>query len=520
MADSYSALFSVSSVATDDGPDLLQYVRDVVHAWASRADASPPLTPGHHVVSAGDEYEISSDRCEEGEFWRLRWTRPDADGRALSWVSDVRLAREIGAPGIEVSVQVRVVETDAALPERISIGTPRLLSILANDARISAHVEGRPLDGSRSVNIESAERFVADDVLSPGRVLPIIAVSPRIDDNRHYFSADQMKRFLGLAEPWFIQTASPTRLVSNLIGAELSCYNGAVRIWWPGLSPDADDPRRHQLWLPWQVAEAPQRAVDAIYNLLTRVSERRVADGGPVWKTILSASTRAREDRLRSALADAELVGLAAEVESELRIARADASDLRTLNDSLRATNEQLTADVELLKERLSDAYRSTEHLPKEQQPVSQPTIADIGDAVLAADGRFPYLRFTEESFDSAERSQFQRPEEVYRAFQVLDSIGAEMAARDGNIGSSLYDRLKSEGLDYRGGEGGETMARWAAERRATFDSKTYEMERHLAWGGPRRQSQEHIRVYFEWEPGGPFWIIGHVGDHPTTRKS
>jgi hypothetical protein len=472
------------------------------------------------VSAAGDEYEVTSERCEEGAFWRLRWIRPDADGRAISWVSDVRLARIAGSPDVEVSIQVRVVETGTAPPERVSIGTPRLVSTLATDHRLSAEVEGRPLAGPRSVDTPDANRFIAEDVLAPTRALPILAISPRAEDNRPYVSPDHVRRFLGLAEPWFITTTSATRLISDLLGSEFSCYNGALRIWWPGLDPAEDDPRRHPLRLPYQVADTPARTLDALYNLLTRVSERRVADGGPVWRVVLEATTRAREERLRAALADAELVDLAAEVESQLRMARAEVGELRSQNDALRQDLEQLNAGNELLEARLADAYRITSQLPKEQQPVSQPDIKTIADAVLEADGRFPHLRFTDESYRSVEKSNFQRPEEVYRAFQTLDSVGTEMAVNKGELGESLFDRLRLAGLDYRAHETDQTMSSWGAERRASYDGKTYEMERHLAWGGPNRKSQEHIRVYFEWEPEGGFWVIGHVGNHPTNTKT
>ena len=63
-------------------------------------------------------------------------------------------------------------------------------------------------------------------------------------------------------------------------------------------------------------------------------------------------------------------------------------------------------------------------------------------------------------------------------------------------------------------------MAQWAAERRASLDDGAYEMEKHLRWGGASRQSQLHLRLYFEWEAEGPFWVIGHVGDHLTNTKS
>ena len=149
-----------------------------------------------------------------------------------------------------------------------------------------------------------------------------------------------------------------------------------------------------------------------------------------------------------------------------------------------------------------------------------RPYVESMSGVVNEADGRFEYVRFSQESYRAAEQSQFRRPEEVYRAFQVLDVVGAEMAARSGDLGESLYTRFQNESLDYSAHESSTTMAQWAAQRRARYEDKAYEMEKHLKWGGRSRDSQHHLRLYFEWEPDGPYWVVGHVGDHLTNTKS
>ena len=357
-------------------------------------------------------------------------------------------------------------------------------------------------------------------MLGTDRILPILAVSPRAEDNRPYLTEYQTRRFAGLAEVCFLQTAATARNVSDLLGQDFACYNGALRLWWPGIDPENDDPRDHHLWLPARVAENPARVLNQIYNLLARVAERRAPDGGPTWQQVREAARQARDGEFRKALSDAELVGLADAQLAKMHSLEGDLRQSRNENELLRIRVTELEDERDRLENRLAEAYAITSGLPKEAQPVSQPDINSPIDAVDEADGRFPYLRFSEESFRSADQSLFQRPEEVYRAFQFLDILGAEMASQASNLGDSMRARFQSEGFDYVPQESPTTMGQWAAERRATCGGKRYEMVKHLRWGGRSRESQHHLRLYFEWEPDGSYWVIGHVGDHLTNTKS
>lgn len=519
MADSYATVFQVIPTESLDGDDVFALLADQVCEWAGDRDTQPPTGPGRTAGRGGSSYEVLADQCEEGRYWRLLWNRPDTDGRPLSWRSDIRLAQAAGLQEVEVTVYVRVVATDPTVPERVSIGTPRLIRVLLERDDLSLSVGGRPLSLATFVDTDAAERFVADDLLSADRELPIVAVSPRVEDNRPYVDRYQMRRFLGIAEVYFLSTASATRLVSDRIGTGLSCYNGALRVWWPGISVD-DDPWTHPLWRPAAVESTTDRTIESVFNLTARVSERRVAGAESVWSRVSAASARAREERFREALEGAELVTLAEEVERELQSVKERVEELELDLEFSRDEKEALERVNELLEMRLKEAYAATSQLEREQQPASQATIDTVSDAVREVEGRFVHIRISPVSFRSAERSHFQRPQEVYRAFEVLERLGALMASQGGDADGPLIDRFREESLDYVARESDRTMARWASERRATYDGREYDMQKHLRWGGASRESQNHIRLYFEWEPEGPFWVVGHVGNHPTNTKS
>ena len=209
---------------------------------------------------------------------------------------------------------------------------------------------------------------------------------------------------------------------------------------------------------------------------------------------------------LRQALdrerADAALVHLADEQFAEARQLQAEAARLRYENGILSVRlAERAAADGDIA-------------LDTDPEPLT------VLDAVLDAEQRFMRLRFTPESKRSAGQSTFARPQDVYRAFGLLNDLAQELALSGGSVGVQLRDRFRDAGFDYVPSESLETMARWAAERRASYAERTYEMTRHLRWGGRSRDSRNHLRLYFAWEEDGYYMVIGHAGAHLTNTHT
>ena len=131
-----------------------------------------------------------------------------------------------------------------------------------------------------------------------------------------------------------------------------------------------------------------------------------------------------------------------------------------------------------------------------------------------------PRIRLSPEARRSASGSGFERPADVFRALRILNGIAEELAASDGSIGGALRGRFREAGIDYTAFESSTTWSRWADERRASYGGHTYEMMKHLRWGGVSRDGRHHLRLYFEWEPNGEFVVIGHTGPHLTNTKT
>ena len=173
----------------------------------------------------------------------------------------------------------------------------------------------------------------------------------------------------------------------------------------------------------------------------------------------------------------------------------------RRKNENLEAKNKRLEEQVEAL----SGADDS--------EPVEASATAEtrqfkmVKDAVAEANGALDGLRFFPTAFDSAERSQFRRPAEVYRAFEVLAECAK--ARGKGTLGISVTQWLADRSVEYAAGESQPTEDKYGDDR--TFCG-VY-MPAHVKIGGGE------LRIHLCWEKSASGWLIGHVGAHlPTSR--
>jgi hypothetical protein len=142
-----------------------------------------------------------------------------------------------------------------------SAEVPEVVLQLLTDARlVPGEIAGC---SSERVAEEGVSRLVAR-LLSSERQLPMVLVSvengtrqPTVDP------AELARRLAGMASVHFIDAVrSSHRLKEDLIGAGFSekfgCYNGGVRILWPGIVA-GDDPYAHTLLLPMRLFAMPEQ---------------------------------------------------------------------------------------------------------------------------------------------------------------------------------------------------------------------------------------------------------------------
>jgi predicted RNA-binding protein with RPS1 domain len=91
------------------------------------------------------------------------------------------------------------------------------------------------------VESSDAARGLADHVLDPGRERPIVCVSVPRRDSEPLVNVEEMEAAVGqVADVWVVRTGDATWELAHRLPVGLDVYDGAVRLWWPGLDEAAD----------------------------------------------------------------------------------------------------------------------------------------------------------------------------------------------------------------------------------------------------------------------------------------
>ncbi|MBI2764845.1 MAG: hypothetical protein HYX53_02910 [Chloroflexi bacterium] len=498
---------------SDKGISLLRRVaEDTVH-WTRREIewGSFPYS-GQWSLSSREYLSVDTVGGDERLAWRLRWQQPDAAGKPLLWFSEVRLST-LGDE-VEFRIEVRVTsDAGAVRPEYASVGRPRLVSTVVT--KYPAFFVGHRVDAQpSSLDASQIPAFVEGTLRSPKRALPVVVVTP---DNwttkpllDSYLLADQLA---ALADVFILSDAAASWRLADEVGRPFSCFNGAVRVYWPNFDLDRDDPFEHPLWLPGWIRAQPGRIEKTLFSRLCLASARLITVG-PVWKAVNDAVRRDREAALRVEL---ESLGASHEAAQALlddvgqAITERDELQLRVWE--LESEKSDLQRDIDRLKE----SMRQMSQAARGGAPVAEVEIDRVATAVRVAAERFPHLRFLDSAFESAEKSNYFWPDRVFDAFEGLDEL-AELRQR-GSLGMDIERWLGERGIEYAAHLSPTTRSKYGRHYTFRVDGVDLIMEEHLVFGNDG-DPDRCLRVHMAWDSAAAVWLIGHVGRHLPNTKS
>ncbi len=173
-------------------------------------------------------------------------------------------------------------------------------------------------------------------------------------------------RLAGVAIVAEADTPETTRLLSDRL-ARLGCYDGGVRVYWPGFR-SSDDLRRHPLLLSSRIAiQGPERAAQTIERSIFAVAAFRFVPDPRIAAIIDASEAASRTERAHEAVEQGGSTweNYAIEMSERLDKALADVNALRAENENLRA-NQMLYSPFLMI--RTSRTRTSTRHA-KEDRP-------------------------------------------------------------------------------------------------------------------------------------------------------
>jgi len=375
------------------------------------------------------------------------------------------------------------------------------------------------------------EAFVQEVLFSEKRTLPVVVVSHDRFGERPLIDADRIQQTLmGFAQVVVMDKWATFRL-TDLLTKPLSCYNGAVRVYWPGLRLSSN-PLDHPLYLPdvLQKHEFSGKPIDKhLFTFLARISAFRYVDGDVIREVQreLDAARRSEVEKnrlqLQRAMADAGAVPeLKEEMQrllSELERSWDETAELRTRVADLEGENERLKGNWAIYQEhQAGDPDAETTAVPE----TAEPDLASVIEALDAVERDFGTdLIVYDSARRSAEASDFARPQDVYRALMAVRDIGRlQLQAKANGESMGSWDaQFKSRGFtQYSPDESQTTKTQYGKQRKFTHNGKTRSIFRHLDLGGGDRKNC--LQIYFEQDDESARTIIAYCGTHlPFARQ-
>ena len=101
------------------------------------------------------------------------------------------------------------------------------------------------LGGVSGVRKPEQTKALYEEIVSPNRVYPIVGLSCKFGRANPPVSVNRVREVVWDTAPIYIIESRESRTLDDLL-SDLGAYNGAMRVWWPGVDPDSES-RWHPL---------------------------------------------------------------------------------------------------------------------------------------------------------------------------------------------------------------------------------------------------------------------------------
>ncbi len=499
-------VFSSDDATAEATVQRYQRATALVSSWITQKGwrGSPDFT-----MADGRSASIEIDEVEagDGEFKRWRLLEEIPGGLFETMVG---LARS--ADRVHVSASLAAGHnTNQLAPLQYEARCPSVLRQLAElpwgwrlgrSSLATAHTRFRgPAGGDALTSL----------LLDTERSLPVVAISTHFGLALHREMETRMARdLIGLATVAVVDDEAAWTLTQRL-GKTLSCYNGAVRLYWPGLAADSP-PTYHPLWTAERLlsgagsVDAAEKYIrEMLRKRLMAVSVPALAEAS-VFERVRAARQQAEEATRRAELVEAADYKKLAEEEAD----KADRMKLRVA---------ELEGQIQDLRQQLwrvqaEDAWADgAESIsPDDSQPPETVEEAVSRAKVLFA-GR---LRFGAD-VDAGVRGLNKTagpPDKVLKYLRGLADLAS--ARQSGPLGKGMMQWLGDRGIDGSGEF--ETISNNKAEqRKRTWDNgagarRVFDF--HLK-PNEATQPDQCVRIYFDWDEAAAQVVVAWVGRHP-----
>lgn len=373
-------------------------IKGQIYAWLEQKGKSGGEKSGTYIAQDGSHatYRIE-DAVDGARSWWMVQLDEVTEADRLFRVAVSVTSRTVGI-AVYVTMEVGSSATHIS-PIEVDPKCPKLVRQLLKLPGQWHH------GGSLILPLRYVEGFepgegIAAEIKNPTRTMPIVVVATAEDGHLALPEIDEQLSYdlAGLANLVVVDAGAAWALTDHL-GKSLSCFDGAVRIYWPRFR-QTNDPFRHSLWT--------SRSLRAASEDLTATSRQfRQQIRGLVMKASALSVVRPQDiDEIRTAAARAAFADMKRHANSlsdfrDLADSYAkDNDNLRVANEALQRSLEERDSSLAYLELRLQNAevqLRYCENLRNNIDPDPEPVVPD--DQIPPEEGESSLLQ--EEVFDS-----------------------------------------------------------------------------------------------------------------------
>lgn len=508
----YACRFDVAAENGIEG--VLSTYRDwIVEHYRQRRDLAAfnfdPEVEGY-AESIPENHSLSSSTFIDGDqrAVSLRWSFPDDNDAGLKWANEVRVGQFGDRCGVEHLIFIESVEYNIA-PAKLIFGSPRAVRDICVSA--PAYI------GEMQVRAEpyALAPDGLDDLLtlleSDLRSLPVVLLSPSSRGEPNQIESGSLARHLaGVAVVVRLDDPELTWDFADEVGRQLSCFNGAARIYWPGFST-VSDPRSHRLFLgAWIEQVGPVVAARMIERAIFAVAAFRYLPDNRIVDLIRRTEAAERQ----KLLIEKKETGEDFWAEYDRDLARLDDAEKKL--EELKAENANLRANQQVFFAEGAVAEELSQ--PEEFEELSFSTVAE---AVNAAAARCRNIEVLDSASAAAASSPFRRPYDIYRALNDLNEIVDEWTKNreERGSGGDLVQHLRDHGWGKRSSLriSDTTRGKFGSHYEFEHDGYKQMFEPHITIGAGDPNSCASIHFLFDQERSK--MVIGYVGKHlPNTK--
>lgn len=504
----YALFASFGSV--DDAKLRFGAVGDVVKDWLSGKGEFRPAEEGQALVLRDGrvaQFETSSFITEEGCV--NDWVLIEPSNNALV---RTRISSSVAASKVCVYIELQAAGGAYQLgPMRVDIRCPTIVRSLVQ-VYGDWFVGDVPISGGPyKFDGESGARELETVIWHPNRNLPVVVVSSY--ESKYLtetFPADLASELVGVAIVATVDADASWALTTRR-GKEWSCFNGAVRIYWP-FSARSERPEHNPLWLRDSLLSQAGNPQDAAARF--RRQMRRQLLGISAYAVPEPAVMEKIRASYLKTIADEE------------RAALRDSSDWEGLAKSYAEANDKLTVEAQELRDRVRALEADLSNLqvalqwrpdePPDIAPESEIPPATVEEAVNIAKERYSSTLVFGADVGTGVAALAPSAGPPEKVLSYLGHLSEMTTLRRGTgLGTAPIKWLEARGVDCSGES--QTIRNSASEQRKRTwnDGKAPRIfEQHLK---PTEATHPDrcVRIYFDYDENTQRCVVGWVGRHP-----